>query len=58
MTGHDTTNRETKMNANQTMILNDAAKIARRLRREATVESHRAAEALMIRAWKLIYAAA
>ena len=58
MTGHDTNNRETKMNATQTQILNDAAKIARRLRREATVESHRAAEALMIRAWKLIDAAA
>jgi hypothetical protein len=58
MTGHDTTNRETKMNATQTMILKDAAKIANRLRREATVESHRAAEALMIRAWKLIDAAA
>ena len=58
MTGHDTTNRETTMNATQTLILNDAAKIARRLRREATVESHRAAEALMIRAFQLIDAAA
>jgi hypothetical protein len=57
MNGNDT-NKETTMNANQKMILNDAAKIARRLRREATVESHRAAEALMIRAWKLIDAAA
>jgi len=57
MTGHDT-NKETTMNATQTQILNDAAKIARRLRREATVESHRAAEALMIRAWKMIDAAA
>ena len=58
MTGHDTTNRETTMNASQKMILKDASRIANRLRREATVESHRAAEALMIRAWKLIDAAA
>ena len=58
MTGHDTTNRETKMNANQKMILKDASRLANRLRREATVESHRAAEALMIRAWKMIDAAA
>jgi hypothetical protein len=46
------------MNVTQSQILKDAAKIARRLRREATVESHRAAEALMIRAWKMIDAAA
>jgi len=46
------------MNATQTQILNDAAKIANRLRREATVESHRAAEQVMLRAWKLIDAAA
>ena len=57
MNGNDT-NKETTMNATQTMILNDAAKIARRLRKLATAESHRAAEALMIRAWKLIDAAA
>jgi hypothetical protein len=57
MTGHDTINQETKMNATQTMILKDAAKIANRQRKLATVESHRAAEALMIRAWKMIDAA-
>ena len=57
MTGHDTTNRETTMNATQTMILNDAAKIARRLRKLATAEGHRAAEALMIRAFEKIDAA-
>jgi len=57
MTGHDTTNRENTMNATQTMILKDAAKIARRLRREATVESHRAAEQVMIRAFQMIDAA-
>jgi hypothetical protein len=56
MNGNDT-NKETTMNATQTMILKDAAKIARRLRREATVESHRAAEALMIRAFEKIDAA-
>jgi len=57
MNGNDTNNRETKMNANQKMILKDASRIANRLRREATVESHRAAEALMIRAFEKIDAA-
>jgi len=57
MTGHDTTNRETKMNANQKMILADAAKIANRQRRLATAEGHRAAEQVMIRAFQLIDAA-
>jgi hypothetical protein len=57
MTGHDT-NKETTMNASQKMILKDASRIANRLRREATAEGHRAAEALMIRAWKMIDAAA
>jgi hypothetical protein len=56
MTGHDT-NKETTMNATQTQILNDAAKIARRLRKLATAEGHRAAEALMIRAFEKIDAA-
>jgi len=45
------------MNVTQSQILKDASRIANRLRREATVESHRAAEALMLRAWKLIDAA-
>ena len=45
------------MNATQTMILNDASRIANRLRREATVEGHRAAEQVMLRAWKMIDAA-
>ena len=52
------TNRETTMNATQTMILKDATKIALRLRKLATAEGHRAAEALMIRAWQMIDAAA
>lgn len=46
------------MNATQTMILKDATKIALRLRKLATAEGHRAAEALMIRAWQMIDAAA
>ena len=45
------------MNANQQLILKDAARIANRLRREATAEAHRAAEQLMIRAWRMIDAA-
>jgi hypothetical protein len=56
MNGNDT-NKETTMNASQKMILKDASRIANRLRREATVESHRAAEALMIRAFEKIDAA-
>lgn len=45
------------MNANQKMILKDAAKIANRQRKLATAEGHRAAEQVMIRAFELIDAA-
>ena len=57
MNGNDT-NKETTMNASQKMILKDAAKIANRQRKLATAEGHRAAEQVMIRAWKMIDAAA
>ena len=57
MNGNDT-NKETAMNASQKMILKDAAKIANRQRKLATAEGHRAAEQVMLRAWKMIDAAA
>jgi hypothetical protein len=56
MNGNDT-NKETTMNASQKMILKDAAKIANRQRKLATAEGHRAAEQVMLRAWKMIDAA-
>ena len=57
MNGHDT-NKETTMNANQKLILKDATKIARRVRKLATAEAHKAAEDLLRRAWEMIDAAA
>lgn len=58
MTSNDTNTKGNQMNAEQKLILKDATKILRSLRKLATAEGHRAADELNQRVAKMIEAAA
>jgi hypothetical protein len=58
MTSNDTNTKGNQMNADQKLILKDATKILRSLRKLATAEGHRAADELNQRVAQMIEAAA
>lgn len=58
MTGNNNNAKETTMNAAQKLILRDATKIIRQLRKLGTVEGHRAADELNQRVAKMMDEAA
>ena len=58
MTGNDNNTKGTTMNAAQKLILKDATKIIRSLRKLATAEGHRAADELNQRVAKMMDEAA